>query len=223
MKIFFVTGTDTEVGKTYVSRQILEQVNSLGKSTIGIKLIASGCEENNGKLTNDDALQLQKAASATLPYKDVNPFSFEPAIAPHIAAEKMNQPLAKDQVKQKIQGLIEKYNQHDFMLIEGAGGWLLPLSNQQFLYSIIVELNIPIILVCGLKVGCINHALLTSAHINNSQGVLAGWVANTIDPTMRYIDENIQTIQDHIQAPFLGSVFYQNGSSLNMSNLLKVP
>jgi dethiobiotin synthetase len=199
---FFVTGTDTEVGKTRISVALIELLQKQGLSVAGMKPIASGCNKTEQGLRNDDALQLMQQADVDLPYDLVNPYAFEPAIAPHIAAEKVgvniDLTLINDNFKQ-----IEK--QADAVIVEGAGGWLVPINHQQTMADIAIEINLPIIVVVAIKLGCINHALLTLKAIEISGLKIQGWLANHIQSTP-HSDEIIDTLQQQIKAPCLGSV-----------------
>lgn len=195
---FFITGTDTEVGKTYVSNLLLSYFKSEGYSTKAMKPIASGCEILNGQLKNEDALILQKSATKNLIYNEVNPFAFEPAIAPHIAANVINFNLSKEKVRDKINQFLKIDS--DISLIEGAGGWHLPLNQNELLSELIGELNIPVILVVGMKLGALNHAILTANAIINSGCKLAGWVSNIMNPKMPYLKENIIFLEERFNA-----------------------
>lgn len=202
METIFITGTDTNIGKTYVSRLLLEKYNSQGWKTFGIKPIASGCEETaSGSLQNSDALTLQQAASIKRPYQQVNPIAFRDPIAPHIAAEKTGVQLTAHRVRKAILASLEP--EADINLIEGVGGWSVPLNDHELLSDVISEMNIPVILVIGIKLGCLNHALLTYESILAKGVPFKGWVANCIDPDMLMIEENISTLKKRIKAPCL--------------------
>lgn len=199
MTAIFITGTDTEVGKTYVTVKLIESANQQGFTTFGIKPIASGALLNSeGKLRNDDALRLQAAASVKKPYPTVNPFCFSEPIAPHLAAKSKLDP---ENIKQHILSSIQP--QADFNFIEGAGGWALPLGNKYLLSEIIVELNIPVILVIGMRLGCLNHAILTYKNMQSMGAGVLGWIANCIDPNMPALEENIEALKEYINRPCL--------------------
>lgn len=201
---FFVTGTDTEVGKTTITSALLQLAKQQGLSTLGLKPIASGCQQEKGQWVNDDALQLMKASSISVPYSDINPIALEPAIAPHIAAEQAGVTVDLGELYQH--SLRMQKQAADLLLMEGAGGWLLPLNEQQTLADLCVMLKIPVILVVGMKLGCLNHALLTSHVIRQSGLRLAGWVANQMVPQMEAYDENIKTLVQRLPAPCLGKI-----------------
>lgn len=203
---FFVTGTDTNIGKTYISTALLRKFNSKGFSTFGIKPIASGCRNIHGVLRNEDALILQEASSVKKDYKFVNPIALEAPIAPHIAAQ-------LEGVRLTSALLVEKINKSllissDVFIIEGAGGWFVPLNNEESIANLVILLNIPIVLVVGIKLGCLNHAILTINAINQMKIPLIGWVANCINPQTMATDENIQTLKIWIKVPCMGIVRY---------------
>jgi dethiobiotin synthetase len=218
--IFFVTGTDTDSGKTLVSSALLSAVNaSMTKidpaasispanrmSTLGIKPIASGCVQTSEGLRNGDALQLMTSSSLKLAYSLVNPFSFEPAIAPHIAAAQVGVSLAPEAIIERLD--FAAFSQADFCLIEGAGGWRLPLGEGRYLSEVVQRLELPVILVVGMKLGCLNHALLTQEAILADGLNIAGWVANSVDPNMSMFEENLHSLKQMMSAPFLGCIPY---------------
>lgn len=208
---FCITGTNTGVGKTFVSCQLLAWFQQQGYRTLGLKPIASGCERApNGLLRNSDALQLMSGATEKLPYHIINPFSFEPAIAPHIAADKSGVTLTARDVTTAIRTGLK--NSADVTLIEGAGGWQLPLNNHEYLSDVIATLKIPVICVVGMTLGCLNHAILSCEKIS-SQANLVGWVANCCDPTMRVLDENIKSLEQYLTVPCLGILPYRHDKS----------
>lgn len=203
-KSFFLTGTDTDAGKTVVAAGLLAAANLRGLRTIGLKPISAGCAETAEGLRNDDALLLQQTASVALSYEQINPFAFKPAIAPHIAAMQENRTLAADRVSAMCRGALMQ--PADFVIIEGAGGWRVPLSHRETFASVAKHLNLPVIMVVGMKLGCINHALLTAESIARDGLKLVGWVANRVDPEMSCYDENVATIEMMLRAPLLGEV-----------------
>ena len=213
----FITGTDTHIGKTYFSVELLKVFNRLSYSTLGLKPIASGCYKKNGLLVNPDALALSQAASVKMPYQHLNPFSFEPAIAPHIAAKKVGMRLTIDEICKKLQ--VAFHTPADIYVIEGVGGWQVPLNEKESMPDLVKHLNCQVVLVVGIKLGCLNHAILTAEAIKQSQSPFLGWVANCIDPTMDEIHENIDTLKNAIDAPYLGCVPFMLGSDLNLKQL----
>ncbi|MFP3977783.1 dethiobiotin synthase [Marinobacter sp. KMM 10035] len=202
-KTFFVTGTDTGVGKTMVSAAILEAAKATGKRTLGMKPIASGCDNTLEGLRNDDALMLQRAATESLAYDLVNPIALEPAIAPHVAAVQAGRAVTAARLIGFCRGM--QMRPADLLLIEGAGGWRVPLNDREVYSAVPRELGVPVILVVSLKLGCINHALLTAEAILNDGLVLAGWVANrTESAAMSCEQETLDYLKGQLPTPCLG-------------------
>ncbi len=206
MKLF-IAGTDTDIGKTYISVGLLKAFNDQGLATIGIKPVASGCEYNNGKLYNADAILLQEVSSIQLPYEIINPITFEPAIAPHIAADYAEYQLNVDDIITKTNTALTC--DADVHILEGIGGWLVPLNNQETMADFVVAMNLPVILVVGMRLGCLNHAILTYNAIQQNKVNLLGWIANCLDPEMSALAENIVTLREWFDVPCLGVVEYQ--------------
>lgn len=204
MHTFFVTGTSTEVGKTRICQALLFAAKAKGLRTIAIKPIAAGCDNTSAGLRNEDALLLQEAMTEPLSYDQVNPVALEQAIAPHIAAQLVGQELSVRYFAQHCSEALSKT--HDFALIEGAGGWRVPLSREETLADLALALQTPVILVVGMGLGCLNHALLSAEAIQRDGLRLAGWVANSPGPAMPYLAENIATLKSRLSAPFLGEV-----------------
>ncbi|GAA6153777.1 dethiobiotin synthase [Pseudoteredinibacter isoporae] len=203
-KTFFITGTDTDAGKTFVSAALLHKANAEGLRSLALKPVASGSEMHEGGLRNSDALILQESMSESLDYDQLNPFTFEPAIAPHIAAEQAGLRLTASRLAGFCRGAL--FTPHDFSLIEGAGGWRVPLNEREDFSDLAKEMNLPVILVVGLRLGCINHALLSLEAITRDGLQVAGWVANHVDPNMSCMEENLATLQRRVSAPYLGFV-----------------
>jgi len=223
---FFITGTDTDAGKTCVATGLLAKANQQGLRTIGLKPVSAGCEETDQGLTNSDARSLQAVASQKLSYPEINPFAFEPAIAPHIAAEQAGRKLSADRIAAMCRGSMMQ--PADFLVIEGAGGWRVPLNARETFADIPQLLNMPVVLVVGMKLGCINHALLTAEAIVRDGCEMVGWVANTIDPNMTCFDENLETLTAKFRSPLLGVIPHLSEPSpdqfahyLDISTLLK--
>ncbi|WP_394130929.1 dethiobiotin synthase [Shewanella maritima] len=213
--LYFVTGTDTDSGKTLISSALLHKAS--GKKC-GFKPIASGCDMTEFGLRNTDAMALISQSNIELSYQQVNPIAFEPAIAPHIAASNEQVDLSLERV---VNLLVESANiDADFTLIEGAGGWRLPLGQRHYLSDAIKQLNnqlqnkhdgpkpLGVVLVVGMKLGCLNHALLTQDAILNDGLPIVGWVANQVDPQMSEIDANLASLRQMMSSPFLGYVPY---------------
>lgn len=202
-KRFFITGTDTDAGKTFVSCALLTTAQQRGYSTIGLKPVAAGAEWVEGQLRNDDALNLQRASSQRLPYEQVNPIVLQPAIAPHIAAEQASKRLSVQTIGGFVRGTLMT-QPADLTLVEGAGGWRVPLNPRETFADLAKLLDLDVILVVGMRLGCINHAILTAEAIQRDGLKLAGWVANCIDPEMPVRQENIETLQHWLPAPLVG-------------------
>ncbi len=204
-KTYFVTGTDTDAGKTVVTCGLLAAARALGLATLALKPVAAGCQRTSEGLRNDDALNLMQAMTLSLPYEQVNPLALEPAIAPHIAASDVGMCITLNRLAGYCRGALLTKN--DLAFIEGAGGWRVPLNNREMLSALAKELNTPAILVVGMKLGCLNHALLTAEAILRDGVKLAGWVANltTAELPARF-EENFHTLKNLLPAPCLGSV-----------------
>ncbi len=198
-KSFFITGTDTGVGKTCATVTLMHYFKQQGQTVLGMKPIAAGCEWLDGQLKNEDALLLQENASKQLPYKKINPYAYELPVSPHLAGKK--NPVRIDTVVQHFNDLS---NKADVVLVEGAGGWLAPINEQEDIADLVKALDIPVIIVVGIKLGCINHAKLTFQAINNIGVKCSGWLAVCIEPNMLKVEENIETLKKQISAPLLG-------------------
>ena len=204
-KTYFVTGTDTDAGKTVVTCGLLAGARAQGLATLALKPVAAGCQQTVEGLRNDDALSLMQAMTLSLPYEQINPLALEPAIAPHIAANDVGMRITLDRLAGYCRGAL--LAKSDLAFIEGAGGWRVPLNDREMLSALAKELNIPAILVVGMKLGCISHALLTAEAILRDGVKLAGWVANltTAESPARF-EENFQTLKKLLPAPCLGVV-----------------
>lgn len=204
---FFITGTDTEVGKTWCSLGLMSKLQQQGKTVVAMKPVASGCRQTAAGLRNGDALLLQAQGSVPTDYALINPYAFAPAIAPHIAAEQSGRRIGINTIKQNLQRLQQ---QAEMVIVEGVGGWQVPLNENESVADLAKALGLPVILVVGLKLGCINHALLSAESIRSTGCQLAGWIANTINPNMAAMAENIQAIEARIGTPLLGIVPYRD-------------
>jgi dethiobiotin synthetase len=218
---YFITGTDTDVGKTAVTLGLMQLLQVRGHTVAAMKPVASDCVSTPAGLRNDDALRLQQQASIELEYQLINPYSFAAAIAPHIAAEQAGIHLKKHEI-------ISKYNKikslSDCVLVEGAGGWLVPLNAEETLADLARSLQLDVILVVAMRLGCLNHALLTAESIVRQGCVLAGWVANRVLPDVEAVDENIQALETRLACPRLGTIPYQRDISAKfMANHLSLP
>lgn len=207
-KTCFVTGTDTGVGKTIVSAAILEAARLLSLKTLGMKPIASGCEVTSEGLRNEDALMLQAAMTESVAYEQINPIALEPAIAPHVAAQQAGRQLSAERLIGLCRGVMMK--PADLLLIEGAGGWRVPLNDRETYAQVPGELGIPVIMVVPLQLGCINHALLTAEAIRADGLTVAAWVANRpVAEPMSCEQETLDYLMSHLPAPCLGVLPWQ--------------
>jgi dethiobiotin synthetase len=205
-KGYFITGTDTGVGKTWATLAVMAHLQQQGHCVLGMKPVASGCEHTAEGLRNEDALLIQQQASLTLPYEAINPYAFAPAIAPHLAAAQAGVDMDLAHIAKCAGELQQKA---DYLIVEGAGGWLVPLHEHASIADLATLLQLPVILVVGLRLGCINHALLSAAAIRHSGCELVGWIANTLDPDMPCLQQNIDSIASRLSAPLLGTLPYQ--------------
>jgi len=202
---YFITGTDTGIGKTWSTVALMQYFKNQGKSVIGMKPVASGCEEVGGQLRNEDALLLQKYASVTLPYEDINPYAFAMPVSPHIAAEQVGREVI-------LGNIIEKYQQiekcADVVLVEGVGGWLVPLNAKQDVADLAQKLALPVIMVVGLRLGCLNQAKLTYAALQKTGVECRGWIASCVEQDMLMLEENIHSLCSSIEMPLLAVLPY---------------
>lgn len=192
----FITGTDTDCGKTYFSVQLLQYFRSQSLSTVALKPVASGCALTEQGLRNQDALLLQQAATQTLPYSAVNPIAFGPPVTPNVASCSAGVPMNVSTIINACQPALA--TPADMLLVEGCGGWLCPINQQQTMADVAEALSLPVILVVGLKLGCLNHTLLTWQVLQHSKVNVMGWVANYLSDDMLVAEENIQTLIDFL-------------------------
>lgn len=225
-KGFFILGTDTNVGKTTIAVNLLSFLKSNGYSTLGLKPIATGALLTENGLRNSDAIHLQKTATIPIPYEQVNPFCFLAPIAPHIAAAQQSSQLSVN----KIMALCElTLNlKADYYVIEGLGGAAVPLNEKETTLDLIQELALPVILIVGLRLGCLNHALLSYEVLKKRNIPVVACICNQIDPDMLFYEENALYLKQAMKVPFFSFVHYQNlntldsGVSIDWTNLIKV-
>ena len=203
MSVYFVTGTDTEMGKTLLSCILLHKFSALKLKVAGMKPFAAGASYIDGVWQNEDVASLQQYANVQLPLMQVNPYLFKAPIAPHIAAKIENNPIDVLHLNQTIKKLSA---QLDVLIVEGAGGFKVPLNDTVDTADWIKDLQLPVILVVGMRLGCLNHALLTVEAILQRGLCLAAWCANVIDPNMSCLHENLETLKQRIAAPLLGVI-----------------
>ncbi|MBE9547898.1 MAG: dethiobiotin synthase [Proteobacteria bacterium] len=201
MKRWYITGTDTEIGKTRVSCQLLMALRQQGLSTAAFKPVASGAIDAGAGLRNDDALQLIQASGSATAYNDVNPWCFKEAVAPHFLAAEADVHIDP----QKMAGIVS-CEQSDVAVIEGVGGWLAPLGTSTTQADMAATLGAGVILVVGMRLGCINHGLLSAERIVHDGIPLLGWVANQVDPGMSRLQDNINTLKERLPVPLLASI-----------------
>jgi len=213
---FFVTGTGTGIGKTMCTVVLMHYFQSQGKIVSGYKPVASGCTRYSGQLRNQDALLLQSNSSRSLPYDLVNPYAFEPAVSPHIAAKSVDQIIDLSVITANYRSLA---SQSDIVFVEGVGGWHAPLSDSTDVAELAKVLALPVVLVVGIQLGGINYARLTFDAICASGLSCVGWVANCVEPEMLALKENIATVKDLISVPLLGVIPYDK--RMNYSGLSK--
>lgn len=215
---FFVTGTDTGIGKTTVSCALLHLFAAQGKKVIGMKPVVAGRE--NGQWM--DVEHLLAASNVSVSRQQINPYAFEQPIAPHIAAQQTGKEIDLLVIHQAYRKLSIKA---DIVIVEGAGGFLVPINLQQNGADLAQLLNLPVIVVVGMRLGCLNHALLTAQAVRSTGLILAGWVANCIDPKMAVVSENISTLKRQLDCPLLGILPFdremgtQSAGLLDISNL----
>ena len=200
---YYVTGTDTEVGKTVASTALLQAAGLLGRRTAGYKPVASGSEMMAEGLRNSDALALQRNSVVSLDYDAVNPYTFAEPTSPHIVSADEQRPIEASVLSAGLRGLEA---QADWVLVEGAGGWFTPLSPTLTLADWVKMEQLPVILVVGVKLGCINHAVLTAQAVQQAGLRLAGWIANDVTPPGRRHAEYLSTLQRMLPAPMLGEI-----------------
>jgi len=206
----FVTGTDTGVGKTLVAAALMLRLRAAGLAVAGMKPVAAGCHDTPAGLRNEDAETLARCASRAWPYATVNPYALVPPIAPHLAAAEAGIALTLPPLRAAY---AELATASDVVVVEGAGGWLVPLDDRLTLADLAVDLGLDTLLVVGVRLGCLNHALLTAEAIAARGVRLGGWVANGVDPRVERADEQVATLAARLAAPCLGVVTHRPGTT----------
>lgn len=221
MRSWLVTGTDTGVGKTLISAAMIHLLAKAGHNVVGMKPVASDCRETAQGLRSADAETLMAASNVRADYADINPYAFAPAISPHLAADEVGIKIELETVLNHFEILTRS---SDAIVVEAVGGWRAPLGRIITVEQLAKALNLPVILVVGLKLGCLSHALLTAEAIDAAGLSLAGWVANAIDPAMERVEENIETLRQRLTSPLLGHVPYlAQGDFSAVSGYLSLP
>ncbi|MCK9469628.1 MAG: dethiobiotin synthase [Porticoccaceae bacterium] len=226
MKGYFVTATDTDAGKTFVGAALLAAAGQAGLRTAALKPVAAGAEQTAEGLCNDDALILMKAANTPLPYPWVNPVCLTPAIAPHIAAREAGMELSVATVLEACRPVLQ--TDVDWLLVEGAGGWRVPLNEKETVADLAKAFGFPVVLVVAMRLGCINHALLSAEAIRADGLQLAGWIANSTTAEMHRYADNVATLKQRLKAPLLGEIPYLSGiapegTHLRAANFIQMP
>ena len=209
---FFITGTDTGVGKTLAASALLHAYAATGKKVIGMKPVAAGCEIA-GQMRCEDVEALQAASTVQAPFSLINPYAFAAPVAPHIAAAQAGVVIDLERIHA---ALLELGRLAQIVIVEGVGGFKVPLNAREDSADLAVKLGLPIILVVGMRLGCLNHALLTQAAIAASGLPVAGWVANRIDPAMLLFAENLQALQERLDCPLLGVLPWQTNPGVEI-------
>jgi dethiobiotin synthetase len=207
---YFITGTDTNAGKTWATLALMQALKQQGNTVTGMKPVASGCRFLAGKWANEDALLLQAHASVFLDYDLVNPYAYELPISPHLAGR--DDPADFAVVKSRFEQLQARA---DIVLVEGAGGWYAPVNARQDISDLALTLGLPVILTVGIKLGCINHARLSAQAIVLKGLRLAGWIAVCNEPETLCAAANIATLREALNAPLLGTLPYLPDADLN--------
>lgn len=200
---YFITGTDTECGKTEITLGLMQLLQDHGRSVLGMKPVASGAQPTNEGLRNQDARRIQQQSSIQVAYSLINPFAFAPPIAPHLAAGQAGVEIRFARILDCYQQLSAKT---ELVMVEGVGGWRVPLGSDGDLSDLAKAMGLPVILVIAVRLGCINHALLTVESIQSKELNLAGWVATIMDPDMLELQANLATLRRSIAAPCIGVV-----------------
>ncbi|MHB1232796.1 MAG: dethiobiotin synthase [Burkholderiales bacterium] len=201
MSGYFIAGTDTGAGKTLVASVLIARMVAAGRRVAAMKPVSAGCVHTAEGWLNDDVARLRQAANVKLPLALINPYAFEPAIAPHIAAEQAGVEIDLEHIERAYREIAMLA---DTVIVEGVGGFLVPLNRRQNAADLALRLNLPLVLVIGMRLGCLNHALLTVEAIQRRGLTLAGWVANPVDPNMQAFDANLASLKARIAAPFWG-------------------
>lgn len=201
----FVTGTDTHVGKTWICLGLLNALRRHARRVGAMKPVASGGVETPDGIRNEDAVQLRAAANVDLSYEQVNPVVFSPPVAPHIAAAQAGTGIVVAELTAAYRSIARRC---DWVVVEGVGGWKVPLNDGQTTADLAKAMDLPVIMVVGTRLGCLNHALLTAESIRRHGVELCGWVANRVDPEMAHGQDNVDALRMRIDAPLLGIVPY---------------
>jgi dethiobiotin synthetase len=219
MSAYFITGTDTGVGKTWATLALMKALQNKGEAVVGMKPVASGCQNTSEGLRNDDAVRILKQSSSrgdqTIKYKTVNPYAFEQVIAPHIAAELAGIVIDIEKIAGEFNTLKKEA---DTVVVEGVGGWCVPLGDHTMLADLVNRLGLPVILVIGLRLGCINHTLSTVRAIEADGAKIHGWITSQLVPDYASLKQTMTTLQTRIDAPLLGRLPYMESYDLKIAS-----
>lgn len=207
----FITGTDTGCGKTEITLALMQHLQSQGLQVLGMKPVASGAEESGEGLRNTDALRILEAGSLAVPYELVNPYAFAPPAAPHLAAEQAGVTIRSEAIRNCYDALCDLA---DFVVVEGVGGWRVPLGPELDVSDLPVLLRTPVLLVVGMRLGCLNHALLSAESILDLGANFAGWVSNQLEPDMLMQPGNLATLEGRVPAAKLGDMDFMASTAV---------
>jgi len=207
MTNFFITGTDTGVGKTWFTVALMAALKRRGLNVMGMKPIATGAEKIKDRLINEDAKLIMQNCSQKVSYNLINPFVFESPITPHVAAKHEGVVIELDQITKNYHLL---KSMCDVLVVEGVGGWRVPVTNEHSLTDLVSKLNLSVILVVGMRLGCINHAILTAEAINADGINLCGWVSNHLDRVYSNSEETIKTLKKRLNCPHIGNLLHNS-------------
>lgn len=214
----FVTGTDTGVGKTLVAESLLLALGRAGRRAVAMKPVASGCRSTADGPRSEDAERLATASVLKVAYELINPFAYVPAVAPHLAARAEGRPIDIGLIEQRFRALVEAA---DFVVVEGVGGWRVPIGAERTMADVAVRLGLPVLLVVGVRLGCLNHTLLTAEAVARDGCGLAGWVANRIEPEMTWVEATEEALTGRLGEPLVRIPHQQSGpDSLTIGNAL---
>lgn len=215
----FVTGTDTGVGKTLAACALLHAFGARGLRAIGMKPIAAGAQRYDGELLNEDVERLMAAGNVAAPREMINVYCFEPPIAPHIAASRAGIRMTVAPIERAYRMLTDRA---DIVIVEGVGGFRVPLNERDDTSDLAAQLQLPVVLVVGMRLGCLNHALLTADAIQVRGLRLAGWIANHLDPDMEHADDNVATLAQRLAAPCIARIPFQGATQVMPESLLRI-
>ena len=217
----YVTGTDTGIGKTLASCTLLHALRAHGLRAAGMKPVASGCERIDGEWRNADALALQAAGEPGIAYADINPYALEHPLAPELAARDAG-------IELTLRPILDAYarlaDRADALIVEGVGGWAAPLSSSLMQADLVRALQLPVVLVVGLRLGCLNHALLSARAIAADGAHLAGWIGSHVDPAMERVEDNLGMLRARLPAPCWGVLPHApDADPVAMARHLRIP